>query len=244
MLREKEDAYGREVLAFLEQGKGFEIVERDDGYIDVSSGPAAYFSEFSAWPLHMQQAMGLVRGRVLDIGCGAGRVSLHLQERGHDVAAIDVSPLAVEVSRRRGVRDARVLSITEITPALGVFDTIVMMGNNFGLFGGFARARWLLRRFKRLTSPGARIIAETNDPYQTTDPLHLAYHERNRRLGRMGGQLHLRVRWRDYASPWFDYLLASRDEVQRITAGTGWRLAETVDTPGSIYVAVLAKDAA
>jgi tRNA1(Val) A37 N6-methylase TrmN6 len=29
--------------------------------------------------------MRFVRGRVLDLGCGAGRVGLHLQSRGHEV---------------------------------------------------------------------------------------------------------------------------------------------------------------
>ena len=51
--------------------------------------------------------MRFVRGRVLDLGCGAGRVGLHLQSRGHDVVGIDVSPLAVEIAGQRGLADVR-----------------------------------------------------------------------------------------------------------------------------------------
>ena len=42
----------------------------------------------------------------------------------------------------------------------------------------------------------ARLIAHGTDPYGTTDPVHVAYHRRNRDRGRLGGQLRLRLRYR------------------------------------------------
>ena len=135
------------------------------------------------WPKTERQAIRLARGRVLDVGCGAGRVALHLQDRGHEVVGIDLSPLAVEVSRRRGVQDARELPVTRVGDELGRFDTIVMFGNNFGLMGSRRRAPWLLRRFRSMANEDARILAESVNPYKTDNPGHLAYHERNRRRG-------------------------------------------------------------
>src|SRR6476469_6833304 len=107
MLADREDAFGRILLEALEARGVVEIVERDDGFIDAGA-TQLYLSPFRRWPAHHRRAMRLVRGRVLDIGAGAGRVALHLQARGHDVVSIDVSPGAVEVCRRRGVRDARI----------------------------------------------------------------------------------------------------------------------------------------
>lgn len=240
-VRPKEDAFGQAMLDFLEGRGGYELIERDDGLIVPSAGPAAYFSEPADWGLHERQALELARGRVLDIGCGAGRVSLFLQERGHEVVAIDVSPGAVATSRRRGVRQVHQLSITEIGPGIGVMDTIVMFGNNFGLFANERRARWLLKRFHRWTSEGARILAESRDPYATEDPLHLAYHERNRRRGRMGGQVRVRVRYLRHCSPWFDYLMASEEEVGRLLEGTGWRLEETFPGEDGMYCMAMGK---
>jgi SAM-dependent methyltransferase len=186
--------------------------------------------------------MRFVRGRVLDVGAGAGRVALHLQERGHDVVAIDISPLAVEVCRRRGVRDARVCPFERIDASLGRFDTVVMWGNNFGLFGGPRKALSMLRRLHRLTNERGRIVAESRNAYDTDDPEHLAYHERNRRRGRMGGQLRLRIRHRSFATPWFDYLIVSPDEMEELLDGTGWRVARFLEGEANLYAAVIEKD--
>jgi SAM-dependent methyltransferase len=235
-VEEHEDAYGQLVLAYLEgQRRVREIVERDDGFIEATDGPAGYFASVRHWPSAERQGLRFIRGRVLDAGCGAGRVALELQARGRQVVAIDVSPLAVEVARRRGVHDGRVLAFEKVGPELGRFDTVVMYGNNFGLFGGEAKARRLLRRLRPLAQ---RIVASTRNPYDTDDAAHLAYQERNRRRGRMSGQLRLRVRYRDYASSWFDYLIVSPEELEALVDGTGWRVRRVI--PGEpLYVAVL-----
>ena len=235
------DAYGELMLAALEGRESAEIVEREDGFINASTfGPGAYFRPFPQWPPHQRKAMRFVRGRVLDVGCGAGRVCLHVQERRLDVVGIDVSPGAIEVSRRRGVRDARLLSIDDVDDSLGVLDTIVMFGNNFGLFATAAKANRLLRRFHRLTSPRGRIVAESRDVHATDDPGHLAYQARNRDRGRMSGQIRIRVRYRELATPWFDYLMVSPDELRALAEPAGWTVARFLDSEDT-YVAVLEK---
>ena len=237
----KQDAFGQAMWDHAHGTTAWEVVERDDGFVGLSLGPAAYLAEFKDWPAHQRNAIVLARGRVLDVGCGAGRVALHLQKKGLDVTGVDVSPLAIKVCRKRGLKKARAMSITQLSARMGLFDTIVMYGNNFGLFGSFRRARWLLRRLRHMTSPGAGIIAESRDPYATAVPEHLAYHRRNRRRGRMAGQLRIRIRYKTYATPFYDCLLVSKREMRQIVAGTGWRIARTFDAPGSIYVAVLEK---
>ena len=77
-LTRQQDAYGQAMWDYLHHGRGFEIVERDDGLAAVSSGPPTYMAPFKDWPPHQKKAIRLARGRVLDIGCGAGRVALHL----------------------------------------------------------------------------------------------------------------------------------------------------------------------
>lgn len=242
MLRGDQDAYGQMLQDQLRGLTAYEIVERDDGYIDAATaGAHRYFACFKDWPAHQRMAARYVKGRVLDVGCGAGRWALYLQQRGHEVLAMDNSPLALEVCRERGVREARLVSFTRIDSSLGRFDTILMMGNNFGLFGSLRRARWLLRRLVGLTNPGARIVAESTDPYDTSKPVHLAYQRRNRNRGRMGGQLRIRIRYQTCKTPRFDYLLVSKDEMKAILAGTGWQVERFLDSEGPRYAAVIEK---
>jgi SAM-dependent methyltransferase len=229
------------MLDFLEGQDALELVERDDGLIAPSGGPAVYFSEPTAWSPQVKEALERARGRVLDVGCGAGRIALYLQESGLEVVGVDISPGAVEVARRRGVRDARVMAVTELGQALGRFDTVVMMGNNFGLFGNRKRARWLLRRFHRLTTESGRIIAESVDPYDTEEEIHLAYHRRNRERGRMSGQVRIRVRYGRLRTPWFDYLLVSEEEMRALVDGTGWRIEEVLAPEEGAYTVVIGK---
>jgi SAM-dependent methyltransferase len=243
-MKEREDAFGRMLLDHLEGKQAHEVLERSDGYVDVTGGPKAYFDPFRRWLPVERRAMRFVRGRVLDVGVGAGRVALHLQERGHEVVGIDNSPLTVEVARRRGVKDVRLLPFGEIGPELGLFDTVVMMCSNFGLFGSAANAKRMLRRLHRLTSPEARIVAGSRDPYGTDNPAHLVFQEQNRARGRMSGQLRLRTRHGLYRGRWFDYLLASPEEMRELAERGGWqveRILGLADDDPSYYVGVLRK---
>ena len=80
-----------------------------------------YLAPVRRWKAVERRALRYARGRVLDVGCGAGRVALELQVRGREVVAIDPSPGAGEVSRGRGVRDVRLLRLEDVDESLGHF---------------------------------------------------------------------------------------------------------------------------
>jgi hypothetical protein len=114
-----------------------------------------------------------------------------------------------------------------------------MMGNNFGLFGSLEGAKALLHKLSRITSSRGRIVAETTDVYQTDVPEHLRYQERNRKSGRMSGQIRLRTRYRTYATPWFDYLMVSKEEMADILDSTDWKITRFIDCDSPMYVAII-----
>lgn len=242
MKKKEKDAYGQEILAFLNGGNVQEIVERDDGFIDTSGGPDAYFKEYKDWSEHDKKSIKLAKGRVLDIGCGAGRNSLYLQKKGFDVIGIDNSPYAIEVCKKRGLKNARVISIEEIGKFKpNSFDTIIMFGNNFGLFGSYKKAKKLLKIMYKITSLYAQILAESNNPYKTKMKEHLDYQKFNIKRGRMPGQLRMRVRFRKITGDWFDYLIVSKEEMKNILKGTGWKIKKFINSKGSMYTAVITK---
>lgn len=237
------DAYGQEVWAFFLKKDSYEVVERDDGFIGLSGGAPTYFAEFKDWPKIEKQAIKLAKGKILDIGAGAGRVSLYLQKNGYDVSAIDNYPLAIKVCKKRGVKHAEVLPIEQIGKFKpNTFDSVIMFGNNFGLFGSFKKAKILLNKLHKITSPSALIFAESNDVYKTDDPVHLTYHKFNEKRGRMPGQLRIRIRFKKYIGNWFDYLLVSKDQMKNILKGTGWKVRKFIDSDKSIYIAVIEKE--
>jgi len=218
------------------------LLERYDGYITDAGTAAAYFREYKDWSLHERKALRFTRGRILDIGCGAGRHSLYLQEKGFEVTGIDNSPLSIEVCRQRGLKNTAVLPINDIDPSIGIYDTVLMLGHNFGLFGSFNGTRSILKKLDRITSDQARIIATTTDVYRTEDPDQLNYHEYNRNHGRMSGQLKVKVRYKKFATPWFDYLIVSKDEMENILDGTGWKVTKYIDQDDSHYAAIIEKE--
>src|SRR4030095_10041706 len=88
----------------------------DAGSPTRAMDPAWFFQPPSAWDPWEFAALDAVSGPVLDLGSGAGRASLHLQQKGLDVTAVDSSPGAIDVCHRRGIVDARELDFVEQLP--------------------------------------------------------------------------------------------------------------------------------
>ncbi|UCH30956.1 MAG: class I SAM-dependent methyltransferase [Candidatus Bathyarchaeota archaeon] len=109
----EEDAVGQAIRAFYRGNKSFEVIEREDGYIDVTN-PKLYFTEFEYWMPDEKKAIKFVKGRILDIGCGAGRHALYLQGKGLKVLGIDKSPLAVKMAKQRGVEQVESIPVNSI----------------------------------------------------------------------------------------------------------------------------------
>jgi SAM-dependent methyltransferase len=238
------DAFGWALRDWARGSTEPEVLERDDGFSEIGAGYELYLADFRRWPAPERRAMRYVRGRVVDVGCGAGRVALHLQGQGHDVVGIDSSSLAVAAARARGVRRVRPVSADQLAAGIAQFDTIVLFGNNFGLWGTPARVRRALVTWARRASPGTRIVAESTSPFGGGAPcLTRDYISRNRSRGKMAGQVRLRVHYRGRVGPWFPWLFVSPREMRTMLKGTGWHPVAVLegdrDEP---YVAVLETD--
>src|SRR5450759_5349228 len=122
------DLFSDALWQYHETGRADLRVERDDGY-RAREDISWYFTAPREFPSHEKAALKFARGRVLDLGCGAGRHALYLQRRGVRVTAVDASPRIVELARARGVKDARVANACGALPFRdGEFDTVVLFG--------------------------------------------------------------------------------------------------------------------
>ena len=159
--------------------------------------------------------MRFVRGRVLDLGCGAGRVGLHLQSRGHEVVGIDVSPLAVEIARRRGSLTRGWERSTAPFAAASASTRPCCSGTISASSPGSGRVAASCGSWPTLPP-----IEAGSWPAPTTDttvpPSSPAATTTQPGARKDGGVERLRLRYRQYATPWYDVLFASREEVTRL----------------------------
>lgn len=197
------------------------ITERDDGHVVagdvgwlIGPGPADDLE---------RDGLGWVRGSVLDVECGAGRLGVWLVGRGHEVRGLDRSPAAVGIARERGLAAARADVFAPFDrEGDGPWDSVVMLGGGSRLLGAAPSPADGFRRLGDLAARGGRLILDGADPYATTEPEHLRYLQRAQDHGRP--QL-VRARWRDglACSPWHPFLLLGLQEAVQHARDGGWR---------------------
>ena len=238
------DAFGLALLDRLHGGPGIHVIERDDGHWEETNADL-YFVDLDEWEtFHTvtasdRTAVEMVSGRILDVGAGAGRHALALQQRGHEVVALDVSPGAIEVCRKRGVEQTflgTVGDLVETNPE--PFDAVILLGHNLALLGSHEAAGPFLDALRRLLKPDGIAVGNTLNVHGTDDPVHLAYHQMNRNRGRLPGQLTLRATFEGVVGGWFDYLFVSPGELTELVETAGWSIEEMTE-PNPSFLAVL-----
>ena len=101
-----------------------------------------------------------VEGPVLDIGCGPGRHVAALRAAGQASLGLDLSPVAVSITRGRGA-EAVLGSVFHEVPLAGRWGTALLLDGNIGI-GGAPGA--LLRRARELLAPAGTVIVELDPP--------------------------------------------------------------------------------
>ncbi|MFD2552463.1 class I SAM-dependent methyltransferase [Bizionia sediminis] len=118
------------------------------------------FRNFSNMPKIEQKALQLAKGTVLDVGCGAGSHSLYLQNKGLLVKGIDISAGAIEVARKRGVKNVQQKALLDETET---FDTILLLMNGTGIFQELAHVSAYLKHITSLLKPNGQVLIDSSD---------------------------------------------------------------------------------
>lgn len=120
------------------------------------------FRSYKSMPKLEQKALQLAKGKVLDVGCGAGSHSLYLQnERNLEVLAIDISEQAIEACKLRGVKNAQTIDLLSLES--GNFDTIILLMNGTGIFENLSKTSLYLQKLKSLLAPKGQILIDSSD---------------------------------------------------------------------------------
>ncbi len=117
-----------------------------------------------------------VRGPILDVGAGTGRVALDLARRGVAVTAVDAEEaLLAELGRRARDEDLTVATHVGDARALelpGTFAAILVPMQTIQLLGGPAGRRAFLGRALRHLKPGGLLAAALADALEAYDAEH------------------------------------------------------------------------
>ena len=223
------DLWGRIYLDYWRGELHPHVLERDDGKSHTIPSAAGYF--IAPQGLGETAALATLSGRVLDLGCGAGRYTRFLETRGVAVTAIDSSAGAIVVCRERGCRDARVADIDDLPADLEPFNTIICMGNTLGIGQDPVRLPERLRRLRTSLEPGGYLLATIRDPLSTEDPDHLRYHARNRAEGRPAGLTRARLKYRGEVGAWWELWMPTEPELELAARDAGWTV-RCIDVEG------------
>lgn len=175
-------------------------------------------------------ALNKCRGKVLDIGAGAGSHALMLQENGFNITALDISDLAVTIMLQRGVK--RAIAADIFTYNQDKFDTLLLMMNGIGLCGTLERLSQFLRHAKILLKAGGQLLFDSSDIaylYEDDLPAGDAYY----------GELDYQYVYKSQKTDWFKWLYIDADKLKTVAAREGWLVEVLFEDDMDQYLARL-----
>jgi len=156
------DLFGKAILDYQTNNSPEDLITETTISEEDEMSMAYLFRNFDAMPIIEQKALQLAKGKVLDVGAGAGSHSLYLQnERNLDTTAIDISANTIKSCQLRGVKKAFVQDI--LTLENEKFDSILLLMNGTGIFGTLKNTPKFLQKLKSLLNPGGQILIDSSD---------------------------------------------------------------------------------
>jgi SAM-dependent methyltransferase len=197
------DAHGQALLDYLNgDAEAYVLLHRDDGFTYPPIAARDWFYE-QGFPQLDQMALDCCSGRVLDLGAAAGSHTLALQASGMDVTAVDVSPKAVEVMNKRGVKTAFIGDIYDTYDTR--FNTVLVL-TNIGIVKNLEGLDRFLCHLSSLLFEGGQLITDSIDPRSPTDEFYKRYTLQKTAQGRYFGERTLRFEYKGRQSEWFEWM--------------------------------------
>jgi SAM-dependent methyltransferase len=175
-------------------------------------------------------ALNQCKGRVLDIGAGAGSHALLLQDNNIDVTAIDISPLAVQIMQTRGVNRAFKADI--YTYNADRFDTLLLLMNGIGLAGTLDGLKRLLMHLRTSLNDGGQVLFDSSD-------VAYVYEESSLPSDKYYGEIPYQYQYKKLKTDWFNWLYVDKSALQDIAAETGFKLQILAEDEYGQYLARL-----
>ena len=212
----KGDPVGAAILDYAATKKPNDIIVSSDICEDDIIPVEVLFRTYDEMPDLEQQAIELCKGKVLDVGAGAGVHSLELQDRGLEVHPIEVSEGAVSYMKKVGL-NARKINFFDVKNEK--YDTILMMMNGIGIAGKLSNLERTLLHAKSLLNPGGRILCDSSDiKYLYEDEDGSLWIDLN---SEYYGNFRFQMKYKKEKGPWFDWLYVDYDNLHAAATKVG-----------------------
>lgn len=155
------DPMGRAIYEYHKYGKAEDVIVHSSMFDDDVIPVETLFRTFDQMPALEQKALELANGDILDVGAGSGCHSLALKEMGKSSVAFEISPLAVEVMKDRGV-DARLVNFYD-SSFTETYDTVLMLMNGTGIIGNLDNIHTFFSRIRQILKPGGSLLIDSSD---------------------------------------------------------------------------------
>lgn len=156
------DLFGKAILDFQTNNSPEDLITETSISETDEMSVAYLFRSYAEMPKIEKKALELAKGKVLDVGCGAGSHSIYLQnDRKLDVTSIDISPNAIKACRLRGLKKARIENVLSVQNEK--FDTILLLMNGTGIFETLNKTSQFLQQLISLLNPNGQILIDSSD---------------------------------------------------------------------------------
>jgi len=156
------DLFGKAILDFQTNNSPENIIT-ETNISEADEMDVAYlFRSYKEMPKLEKKALQLSKGKVLDVGCGAGSHSLYLQnDKSLEVTSIDISENAIQACQLRGLKNAKVQNVLDLENE--TFDTILLLMNGTGIFQTISQTSKYLQKLKTLLAPNGQLLIDSSD---------------------------------------------------------------------------------
>jgi len=233
-LSSEKDPMGLAIQDFFYKKKLHPLMVHSSLFEDDEMPISHLFRTFDQCSTIEKTAIKESRGRVLDVGAGAGSHSLALQAEGCKVKSIDMSQISVDVMKERGIKDAECINFYD--PQLqGPFDTILLLMNGAGIIGKIDNISGFLQRLKLLLAPGGQILMDSSD-------LRYLYEEEDGSFlidinAKYYGEIDYQMSYGDIYGPSFDWLYIDFDTLNYYCKQVGLLVESIADDGEYAYLA-------
>lgn len=235
-MEQNNDPFGQAILDFAATGKSKKITVSSDLCDDDYIHSSYLFRSYKEMPNLEKIALQQCTGDVLDIGAGAGAHAIHLQSKGFNVTALEISKGACEYITSKNIPCVQ----ERIQDYSGKqFDTLLLLMNGIGLAGKLENLEQFLLHLKSLLKPGGKILCDS------TDIIYL-YEEEDGSLwvdlnNEYYGNFRFQMSYKKQQTDWFDWLYVDFEHLQKCADDCGFATQLLFDEENQYLVELIVK---